>query len=84
MFEEDPAAVIGGYIIFLIILIIGAILFFISGYIYFLPSIIASSKRHPQFVPILLINLFFGETVIGWVGTMVWAATHRIGRHTHW
>ena len=60
------------------------ILFIFLSYIYMYPSILALSKNHPQFVPILLINLIFGECVIGWIAALVWANTHRAGRHTHW
>ena len=57
---------------------------YVATYVYLLPAIYAASKKHPQFAPILLINLFFGGTVIGWVGALIWANTHRLGRHTHW
>lgn len=64
---------------------IPAIIFmYIATYVYMLPSIFAASRNHPQLLPIILINVFFGETVIGWVGAMIWAGTHRLGRHTHW
>ena len=73
----------GGFETFFIALAI-AIAFCFGMYIYFLPTIIAISRNHPQRLAIFLINLFFGETVIGWVGSMVWAVMHRQGRHTHW
>jgi hypothetical protein len=41
--------------------------------IYFLPSIVAYMRKHKQFVPILIVNLFLGWTLIGWVGALVWA-----------
>ena len=66
------------------ICLFGAIFGYIATYIYMLPAIFAASRKHPQFVPILLVNLFFGETLIGWVGALIWATTHRQGRHTHW
>ena len=69
-------AIFGTLIITLII--------WIGLYMYMLPSIYAASRRHPQLLPITLINIFFGETLIGWVGAFVWASTHRHGRHTHW
>jgi len=53
---------------------ITAIVFFIFALaLYGLPSIIAISRGHPQFAPILVINLFFGWTLIGWVGSLAWA-----------
>ena len=39
------------------ICIFGAIFGYIGTYIYMFPSILASSRQHPQFLPILLINL---------------------------
>lgn len=53
-------------------------------YLYMFPAIHAKARNHPQFIPILLVNIVFGETAIGWVAAMIWATTHRIGRHTHW
>ncbi len=50
------------------------ILFFIAvSYIYFLPSIIAFRRHHPHRWPILAIDVLFGATGIGWLGTLVWA-----------
>jgi hypothetical protein len=39
--------------------------------LYFLPAIIAHNKR--DFTAILLVNLFFGWTVIGWIVALIWA-----------
>ncbi|HXE31684.1 MAG TPA: superinfection immunity protein [Terriglobales bacterium] len=39
--------------------------------LYFLPSILARNKR--SFVPIFLLNLFLGWTLVGWVIALVWA-----------
>ena len=66
------------------IFIILMIFFFFFTFVYMLPSICAASRKHPQLTPIVIVNLLFGETVIGWVGAMIWAYTHRQGRHTHW
>ena len=41
--------------------------------LYFLPAVIADRKRHQHRHPILLLNLFLGWTLIGWVGALVWA-----------
>ena len=49
------------------------IVVFVGLYIYFLPTVIARKKNNPNVVPIFLVNLFFGATLIGWVGAMVWA-----------
>jgi Superinfection immunity protein len=35
--------------------------------VYWLPSILAWSRRHPELVPIVLVNALLGWTVVGWV-----------------
>jgi hypothetical protein len=41
--------------------------------IYFLPTIIAFQRDHRNGMPILLVNAFFGWTLLGWVGALIWA-----------
>ncbi|GJE62106.1 superinfection immunity protein [Methylobacterium trifolii] len=41
--------------------------------IYAIPSIIAFRRRHPNRFAILVINIAFGGTGIGWLGALVWA-----------
>lgn len=60
------------------------IICFLCTYMYFLPTVNAVARNHPQLIPIFFVNFFFGETVLGWVACMVWATIHRQGRHTHW
>ena len=45
---------------------------------YFFPSICAFVGRHPNASAILILNLFLGWTLLGWVGALVWAATKSI------
>lgn len=53
--------------------VIGALLMWVIGLtIYFVPSIVAHKKDHKQKLPIILVNVFFGATLIGWVGALVW------------
>lgn len=40
--------------------------------LYFLPTIVASNRGHHT-TGILLLNLFLGWTVIGWIVLMLWA-----------
>jgi Superinfection immunity protein len=40
--------------------------------LYFLPTILAAKQGH-DVAPILLLNLFFGWTVIGWFAMLLWA-----------
>jgi hypothetical protein len=55
--------------------------FIIVGIIYMVPSIVAFRRDHPNRWPILLINVVFGGTVLGWGVALVWAlqAVHRPG-----
>jgi hypothetical protein len=40
--------------------------------LYFLPTIIASHRGH-EVTGVLLLNLFFGWTGIGWIALLLWA-----------
>lgn len=42
---------------------------------YFLPTFIAMMRRHPNAVAILIINLFLGWSLIGWVVSLAWSFT---------
>lgn len=48
---------------------IGVILFGVI--IYFIPTFIGASKE--KSAGILILNLFLGWTIIGWVGALIWA-----------
>lgn len=45
----------------------------IALWLTFLPTFIAYRRGHPNRVPILLVNLFLGWTLVGWVASLVWA-----------
>jgi Superinfection immunity protein len=53
--------------------ITGFTVFFCALFLYLLPSVIATMKRHPYGVGVMLLNLFLGWTIIGWVGALVWS-----------
>jgi hypothetical protein len=53
----------------------GFLLFFLSLMPYLLPSIVADNRKHHQFLAILMLNLFLGWTLVGWVISLVWACT---------
>lgn len=42
---------------------------------YFIPTIVATSKGHKNALAIFVLNLFLGWTLIGWVGSLVWAVS---------
>ncbi|UHC81657.1 superinfection immunity protein [Pseudomonas sp. NIBR-H-19] len=42
---------------------------------YFAPTFNALSRKHPNKTPVLLMNLFLGWTLVGWVVALVWSAS---------
>ena len=45
--------------------------------IYFAPSVIAMSREHLDTPSIVLLNVFFGWTVLGWVVALCWSAANK-------
>lgn len=43
--------------------------------IYLLPSFVAYGRKHPNETAIFVLNFLLGWTVVGWVGSLVWAFT---------
>lgn len=41
--------------------------------VYFVPTDVALGRKHPQKVPILLLNTLACWTVVGWVGALIWS-----------
>ncbi len=62
-------------------LLVLGIVFLIIGLVFILPSIVAFRRDHPNRWLILVINLAFGGTIIGWGIALAWAmrAVHRLG-----
>ena len=56
------------------------VVFLIIGAIYISPTFIAFRRNHPNRWIILVVNIAFGGTVVGWGIAMVWAmwAAHRV------
>ncbi|RYJ38556.1 putative Immunity protein [Flavobacterium anhuiense] len=58
---------------------IGATEFLVIGIpfivIYFLPSIIALSRKKNNGAAIIMLNFFLGWTFIGWIASLIWACT---------
>lgn len=57
----------------ILLITIGAIAIGLA--IYFLPTVIAFSRKHNNRIPILLINLFLGWSAIGWLIGLIWSFT---------
>jgi hypothetical protein len=43
--------------------------------LYFLPGLIATTKKRKNYNAIVILNLFLGWTIIGWVGALIWAVS---------
>lgn len=43
---------------------------------YWLPTLLAFHWRHRNRTAILVVNCFFGWTVIGWIVSLIWACTN--------
>jgi CHASE2 domain-containing sensor protein len=44
--------------------------------LYLLPTYIAYRRNHDNRVPIMVINLLFGWSLIGWVAALAWSLTN--------
>jgi hypothetical protein len=42
---------------------------------YFIPTVVAFSRKHHNAGAICALNIFLGWTVVGWVTALVWALT---------
>lgn len=56
--------------------LVGFIVLAVCFVLYFLPACVAGFRKHPQIVPITLLNVFVGWTFIGWVVALVWSSTN--------
>lgn len=56
--------------------------FVVAGYltllVYIVPSLVAEKRRHRNFKAILVLNIFLGWTLLGWVAALVWASTDNV------
>jgi hypothetical protein len=44
-----------------------------AGFVYFLPALVAQSRKSAALGSIFVVNLFLGWTLIGWVVALAWA-----------
>lgn len=47
--------------------------------VYFLPTIVAAHRRHASTIGIFILNLLLGWSLVGWVVSLVWAASGQRG-----
>jgi len=48
----------------------------IVGYLYFLPTFVASNRDHPNTRWIFVFNLFIAGTILGWLILLFWASSY--------
>lgn len=62
---------------------VATFVFFIAvPVLYFLPSIEAKINQNPNMTPILVVNLFLGWTLVGWVVALAWAHKKAQGQNS--
>jgi hypothetical protein len=44
--------------------------------LYFVPGIIAYKRNHNNLIAIVIINIFLGWTVLGWLGALIWSVSN--------
>lgn len=53
--------------------IAGTIGLLFIGFLYFLPTVIAVRRKHRNESALVIVNLFLGWTLVGWVVALAWA-----------
>lgn len=69
----EVAALIG--LLLIVVLITGGSL------LYFIPSIIAIARNHPNMASIIVVNLLLGWSFVGWVISLAWSLTNETRRY---
>jgi hypothetical protein len=54
-------------------MLIMLVTFTVAMVVYMIPSIIAMVRKHANLASIVVVNICFGWTVIGWAVALVWA-----------
>ena len=68
--DDSASAIISMFfVLILIALAIG---------IYFFPAIVASLRNHSNTLSIFILNFFFGFTVLGWIGALIWGCSDNV------
>ncbi len=56
--------------------IVSLITFLIIVTFYFIPTIMACFRKHPNSTAIFVTDMFLGWTCIGWIVALIWASTN--------
>jgi len=57
-----------------------ALVFLFGCFFYFLPVIVAVSRKHNNAAAIGVLNFFLGWTIAGWIVALVWSMTDNVKR----
>lgn len=82
MFEQEKITIIDGVEIVSSGIDYGSMAIFalicVSSFcVYFLPSLIAFMRHHSDRVLIVVVNVFFGWSVLGWIIALGWSLLRR-------
>lgn len=77
-FSSWLAIIYGSYmknsLVLSIAMLIGCITLLVASLLlYFIPTIVAVKRKHLQKIPIILINILLGWSLIGWIVALIWA-----------
>ena len=50
------------------------VIFIFAGY--FLPSLVAILRDHENKLAIILLNIFLGWTLLGWISSLIWSVVN--------
>jgi len=56
----------------------GMMMLLLISILYFLPFLTAFMRYHQNSLPIFIVNVFFGWTLIGWISALIWATTDNV------
>ena len=48
--------------------------------LYLLPTLIGAYRNHTNYIPIVIVNIFTGFTIIGWIVALTWSLTDNVGK----
>jgi uncharacterized membrane protein len=65
MYHETNA----GFVLLMFWIIVGLVT------LYFVPAIVAFSRKHNSKVAIFIVNFVFGWSLVGWIVALIWACT---------
>lgn len=58
---------------------VSSLLVFVCWMVFYLiPSFIAFMKKHQSYKAIIILNMFFGWTLFGWIFVLIWSLTDDI------